>query len=89
MIDEGYNVYLVEDACGAASQLAHDAAMRRCVQADAVSMTTIATVLGFQRDWANKEHDDAVMTIFKDCVGAYGSGIEYAYSVVHKEAQSA
>jgi nicotinamidase-related amidase len=45
MLKEGYNVYIAEDACGATSQLAHDAAVRRCVQAGAVPMTTIATVI--------------------------------------------
>ncbi len=89
MLEEGYNVYIVEDACGATSQLAQDAAMRRCVQAGAVPMTAIATVLEFQRDWANQEHYDALMNIFREHGGAYGSGIEYAYSMVHKAPQSA
>lgn len=89
MINEGYNIYIVEDACGATSLLAHDAAIRRCVQAGAVPMTTIATILEFQRDWANREHYDALMNIFRDHAGAYGSGIEYAYSMVHKAPQAA
>ncbi|MEE4603163.1 MAG: hydrolase, partial [Desulfobacteraceae bacterium] len=89
MIDQGYNVYIVEDACGATSQLTHDAAIRRIVQAGAVPMTTVATVLEFQRDWANREHYDALMTIFREHAGAYGSGIEYAYSMVHKAPQAA
>jgi nicotinamidase-related amidase len=89
MLSEGYNVYIVEDACGATSELAHEAAIRRCVQAGAVPMTTIATVLEFQRDWARREHYDALMNIFRVHAGAYGSGIEYAYSMVHKASQSA
>jgi nicotinamidase-related amidase len=89
MLAEGYNIYIVEDACGATSQLAHDATMRRCVQAGAVPMTTIATVLEFQRDWANREHYDALMGIIREHGGAYGNGVEYAYSMVHKAPQSA
>lgn len=89
MLKKGYNVYIVEDACGATSQLAHDAAIRRCVQAGAVPMTTMATVLEFQRDWANREHYDALMNIFREHGGAYGNGIEYAYSMVHKAPQAA
>jgi nicotinamidase-related amidase len=89
MIDQGYNVYIVEDACGATSQAAHDAAIRRSIQAGAVPMTTVATVLEFQRDWANREHYDALMTIFREHAGAYGNGIEYAYSMVHKAPQAA
>ena len=89
MLHEGYNVYVVEDACGATSQLAHDAAIRRCIQAGAVSMTTIATVLEFQRDWANREHYDALLNIFREHAGAYGDGIDYAYTMVHKAPQAA
>ena len=83
MLAEGYNIYVVEDACGATSTMAHDAAMKRCVQAGAVPMTTIATVLEFQRDWAQREHYDDLMTLFKEHGGAYGQGIEYAYTMVH------
>jgi nicotinamidase-related amidase len=89
MLNEGYNIYVVEDACGATSQLAQDAAIRRCIQAGAIPMTTIATVLEFQRDWANREHYDALMDILREHAGAYGSGIEYAYSMVHKAPQAA
>lgn len=89
MLNEGYNIYVVEDACGATSQLAQDAAIRRCIQAGAIPMTTIATVLEFQRDWANRDHYDALMDILREHAGAYGSGIEYAYSMVHKAPQSA
>jgi len=89
MLNEGYNIYIVEDACGATSPLAHEAAIRRCVQAGAVPMTTIATVLEFQRDWANREHYDALLNIFREHGGAYGDGIEYAYTMVHKAPQTA
>lgn len=88
MLHEGYNIYIVEDACGATSHLAHDAAMRRCFQAGAIPMTTVATVLEFQRDWANRVHYDALLGIVREHGGAYGSGIEYAYSMVHKAPQS-
>ena len=89
MLNEGYNIYIVEDACGATSQIAHDAAIRRCVQAGAIPMTAIATVLEFQRDWANREHYDALLNIFREHGGAYGDGIEYAYTMVHKSQQAA
>ena len=89
LLSEGYNVYVVEDACGATSRLAHEAAVRRCVQAGAVPMTAIATVLEFQRDWARREHYDNLLQIFREHGGAYGDGIEYAYTMVHKAPQSA
>ncbi|MCS7048615.1 MAG: hydrolase [Verrucomicrobiae bacterium] len=89
MLGEGYNVYVVEDCCGATSQAAHDAALSRMVQAGAVRLTTIAALLEWQRDWKNREHYDALMRILKQHAGAYGVGIEYAYTMVHKAPQSA
>jgi hypothetical protein len=52
-------------------------------------MTAIATVLEFQRDWANREHYDALLDIFREHGGAYGDGIDYAYTMVHKVPQAA
>jgi nicotinamidase-related amidase len=86
MLSEGYNIYVVEDACAGTSAAAHSAALSRMTQAGAVQMSTIATVLEFQRDWAKHEHYDALMDIFREHGGAYGFGIEYAYTMVHKAA---
>jgi nicotinamidase-related amidase len=84
MIAEGYNIFVVEDACGGTSAAAHDAALSRMVQAGAVRMTTIGTVLEFQRDWAHRDHYNALMQLFREHGGAYGTGIEYCYTMVHK-----
>jgi nicotinamidase-related amidase len=89
MLGAGYNIYVVEDCCGATSPAAHDAALSRMVQAGAVRLTTIAALLEWQRDWKNREHYNALMEILKPHTGAYGSGIEYAYTMVHKAPQSA
>ena len=58
------------------------------VHAGAVPCTTIHTLLEFQRDWANREHYDELMNILRDHAGAYGSGVEYAYTMVHKAPQA-
>lgn len=89
MLGAGYNIYVVEDCCGATSQAAHEAALSRMVQAGAVRLTTIPALLEFQRDWKNREHYDALMSILKQHAGAYGIGVEYAYTMVHKAPQSA
>ena len=89
MIGAGYNIYVVEDCCGATSQVAHDAALSRMVQAGAIRLTTIAALLEWQRDWARREHYDALMGLIKQQGGAYGAGAEYAYTMVHKAPQSA
>jgi nicotinamidase-related amidase len=89
MLGEGYNIYVVEDCCGATSPAAHDAALSRMVQAGAVRLTAIAALLEWQRDWKNREHYNNLMGILKQHAGAYGVGVEYAYTMVHNAPQSA
>src|SRR5262245_37783069 len=83
-IHDGYEVYVVEDCCGDLSALSHDNAMKRVIQAGAKPVTAVSTLLEWQRDWAHKETYDAVMDIVKNHCGAYGIGVEYAYTMVHK-----
>ena len=59
------------------------------VQAGAVRLTGIAALLEFQRDWKNKEHYEALMRLLRLQAGLYGSGIEYAYTMVHHTSQTA
>ncbi len=89
MIAAGYNIYVVEDCCGATSPAAHEAALSRMVQAGATRVTTIPALLEFQRDWKDHTHYDALMDVLKQQGGAYGVGVEYAYTMVHKAPQSA
>ena len=89
MLGAGYNIYVVEDCCGATSQAAQEAALSRMVQAGAIRLTHLAALLEWQRDWKNRAHYDALMGLLKNQAGAYGSGIEYAYTMVHKAPQSA
>src|SRR5882724_9201626 len=55
----------------------------------AVSVTTIAALLEWQRDWAKKNHYNNLMGLLKGQAGAYGVGVEYAYTMVHHAPQSA
>jgi nicotinamidase-related amidase len=87
-MEAGYEVYAVADASGGTSQMAHDMAMQRVVQAGAVPMTWVQVLLEWQRDWARKETYDAVINIVKEHCGAYGQGVEYAYTMVHGQAAS-
>src|SRR6201985_3253501 len=82
-IHDGYEVYVVEDCCGDVSQLAHINAMHRVIQAGAKPVTSLSTMLEWQRDWAHRETYDAVMDIVKTHLGAYGVGVEYAYTMGH------
>ena len=82
-IHDGYEIYVVEDCCGDVSQLAHDNAMKRVIQAGAKPVTSLSVMLEWQRDWAERDTYDAVMDIVKSHYGAYGVGVEYAYTMVH------
>jgi nicotinamidase-related amidase len=82
-IHDGYDIYVVEDCCGDVSQLAHDNAMKRVIQAGAKPVTALTVMLEWQRDWAHTETYDGVMDIVKRHCGAYGAGVEYAYTMIH------
>ena len=82
-IHDNYEVYVVEDCCGDVSQLSHDNAMKRVIQAGAKPVTALSVMLEWQRDWAERDTYDAVMGIVKTHCGAYGVGVEYAYTMVH------
>ena len=82
-IHDGYEIYVAEDCCGDVSQLNHDNAMRRVIQAGAKPVTALSTMLEWQRDWAQRDTYDAVMDVVKNHFGAYGIGVEYAYTMVH------
>ena len=83
-IHDGYEIYVVEDCCGDVSLLAHDNAMKRVIQAGAIPVTALSVMLEWQRDWGEKSTYNAVMDIVKTHCGAYGAGVEYAYTMVHK-----
>jgi len=87
MLEGGYEIYMVADASGGTSKEAHDYAMQRMVQAGVVPATWQQVLLEWQRDWAHRDSYDAVMKLVKEHSGAYGMGVDYAYTMVHKAAQ--
>ena len=87
MHDADYEIYMVADASGGTSKEAHDYAMQRMVQAGVVPVTWQQVLLEWQRDWAHRDTYDAVMQLVKEHSGAYGMGVDYAYTMVHKAAQ--
>jgi nicotinamidase-related amidase len=82
-INDGYEIYVVEDCCGDVNQLSHEIAMQRVIQAGAKPVTALSVMLELQRDWAHRDTYDSVMDIVKTHFGAYGVGVEYAYTMVH------
>ncbi|RBA24054.1 hydrolase [Herminiimonas fonticola] len=84
MLEGDYEIYMVADASGGTSLMAHDLAMQRMIQAGVVPVTWQQVMLEWQRDWANHATYDAVTGIVKEHSGAYGMGIDYAVTMVHK-----
>ncbi len=84
MLEGGYEIYMVADASGGTSVDAHDYAMQRMVQAGVVPVTWQQVLLEWQRDWARKDTYDATIGIVQEHSGAYGMGVDYAYTMVHK-----
>lgn len=80
MLDEGFNIFVVDDACGGVDKTTHHAAMHRMIGAGAVPVTAMQMILEFQRDWAHRKTYDGMMSILREHAGAYGVGIEYAHT---------
>jgi nicotinamidase-related amidase len=87
MAEGGYEIYMVADASGGTTKEAHDYAMQRMIQAGVVPMTWQQVLLEWQRDWARRDTYDAVMDIVREHSGAYGMGVDYAYTMVHGAAE--
>ncbi len=83
MLEGGYEIYMVADASGGTSKDAHDYAMQRMIQAGVVPMTWQQILLEWQRDWARRDTYDAVIKLVQEHSGAYGMGVDYAYTMVH------
>lgn len=84
MLEGDYEIYMVADASGGISKEAPDFAMQRMIQAGVIPVTWQQVMLEWQRDWARKETYTAVMDIVREHSGAYGMGVDYAYTMVHK-----
>jgi nicotinamidase-related amidase len=77
-IEQGFEIYVIADACGDVSAEAHNRAMERMIQAGARPMTSLQYLLELQRDWARAETYDSTTGIAKHFGGSYGLGVIYA-----------
>jgi len=77
-LDQGFEVYVIADACGDVSNEAHERAMERVIQAGARPMTSLQYLLELQRDWARSETYAQTTGIAGVHGGAYGLGVIYA-----------
>lgn len=77
-IDQGFEVFVLADACGDVTTEAHERAMQRMVQAGAQPMTSLQYLLELQRDWGRGETYGLTTGIARQLAGGYGLGIAYA-----------
>jgi len=80
-LDQGFEAYVITDACGDVSDEAHERAIERMIQAGVRPMTSVQYLLELQRDWARTETYELTTGIAKNLGGAYGLGIIYAKSM--------
>ena len=81
-LEQGFEVYVITDACGDVSSEAHERAIERMVQAGARPMTSLQYLLELQRDWARTETYDATTSLARTFGGAYGIGVIYAKTML-------
>lgn len=79
---DGYDVYVITDACGDVSKEAHDMAISRMMQLGIKPMTAMQYILELQRDWARGETYKGVTDLIKKYGGAYGIGIQYGHDML-------
>lgn len=85
-IEQGYEVYVIADACGDISDEAHERAMQRMIQHGVRPLTALQYLLELQRDWGRAETYEAVTGAAKIYGGAYGLGIIYAKAILGADA---
>ena len=64
----GYQVYVVADAIGGVSRVAHESAMQRMIQAGAIPISVLGLACELQRDWG-RPGADRLRTIMREYFG--------------------
>lgn len=77
-IDQGFEVYIITDACGDVTDEAHERAVQRMIQLGVRPMTSLQYLLELQRDWGRSAtYNETVKTAIANG-GSYGLGLIYA-----------
>lgn len=80
--EEGYEVFVVADACGGLTPQSHELALRR-MQSVGIRMTSfIQVLLELQRDWTRHDTYDGARAIVEEHAGGYGIGLAYARDMI-------
>jgi nicotinamidase-related amidase len=81
-LGEGYEVFVVGDACGGLTNTSHELALRRMEAAGAHLTSWIQVLLELQRDWTRHETYDGARAIVETHGGGYGIGLAYARDMI-------
>src|SRR5579859_3999931 len=80
--NDGYEVYVVGDACGGLTPRSHELALLR-MQSAGIGMTSwIQVLLELQRDWTRHDTYDGARAIVEEFGGGYGIGLAYARDMI-------
>ncbi len=82
-LEDGFEAFIVADACGGLTPASHALALRRLEQAGARLTSWIQVLLEFQRDWTRHETYEAARAIVVANGGGYGMGLAYAREMIH------
>jgi hypothetical protein len=80
---DGFEVFIVADACGGLTPVSHELALRRLEQAGARLTSWVQLLLEFQRDWTRHETCEAARAVIVANGGGYGMGLAYARKMIH------
>lgn len=86
-LGEGYDVFVVSDACGAVSLEAHEMAMQRMIQVGVVPINWMAVLGEWQRDWARQDTAAGVADVVLEHGGAGGVALAWELQLLAAGAQ--
>lgn len=81
---DGYQPFVVADACGGATVDSHRYALDRMTAKGAQMTSWLQVLLEFQRDWTHKETYDRARGLVERFGGGYGMGLKYARDMLTK-----
>jgi len=80
---DGFEVFVIADACGGLTSVSHQLALNRMQSAGAKMTSWLQVLLEFQRDWTRHETYESARSIVVDHGGGYGIGLAYARAMIH------
>lgn len=82
-LSDGFEVFVIADACGGLTSVSHQLALSRMQAAGAKMTSWLQVLLEFQRDWTRHETYENARSIVVDHGGGYGMGLAYAREMIH------